>query len=187
MGTSWPLRPSSQSTIRHGVISTKSFSTGSFATLQTPLLRTLTSRSLAVVIGSLGTLGVRENSSPDLSRHSYCSSASGIANGAGSRDQESIGEAVNGYYGALLWATVTDDKDMANYARLLVATEQQAAQVYWHLYPNEDGNARDQPYPEQGVFTPRLSLAGRPSYPPTDFRKLVTVGNVEDFQAGAWL
>jgi endo-1,3(4)-beta-glucanase len=30
--------------------------------------------------------------------------ASGIANGAGSRDEESSGEAINAYYGALLWA-----------------------------------------------------------------------------------
>ena len=45
--------------------------------------------------------------------------ASGIANGAGSRDQESTGEAINAYYGALLWATVTGNTDMVNYVNLL--------------------------------------------------------------------
>ncbi|KAG5641571.1 hypothetical protein DXG03_004697, partial [Asterophora parasitica] len=95
--------------------------------------------------------------------------ASGVANGAGPRDQESIGEAVNGYYGALLWAEVTGNANIKNYARLLIATEQHAAQVYWHLYPGANGNDRDQPYPEQGL------------------RNLVTIGNVMDYQAGAWL
>lgn len=95
--------------------------------------------------------------------------ASGIANGAGPRDQESIGEAVNGYYGALLWAEVTGNTDIQNYARLLVATEQHAAQVYWHMYPNASATDRDQPYPEQGM------------------RNLATVGNVMDWQSGAWL
>ena len=55
--------------------------------------------------------------------------ASGIANGAGSRDQESVGEAVNAYYGATLWAIVIGDTDIKNYARLLLASEQHAAQV----------------------------------------------------------
>ncbi|PVF98067.1 glycoside hydrolase family 81 protein [Serendipita vermifera] len=95
--------------------------------------------------------------------------ASGIANGAGARDQESVGEAVNGYYGLLLYADVIGNNDLKNYARLLVATEQQAAKVYWHLYPAADPNARDQPYPEAGL------------------RNLVTIGNVQDWQAGAWL
>ncbi|KAI1260716.1 glycoside hydrolase family 81 protein [Xylariaceae sp. FL1019] len=95
--------------------------------------------------------------------------ASGIANGAGSRDQESIGEAVNGYYGALLWASIALSQDFVNYAKLLVATEQQAAQVYWHLYPSESSTDRDNPYPEEGI------------------RELITMGNVEDWQSGAWL
>ncbi|KAH7240148.1 glycosyl hydrolase family 81-domain-containing protein [Fusarium redolens] len=35
--------------------------------------------------------------------------ASGIANGVGSRDQESVGEAVNGYCGAMHWAAIALD------------------------------------------------------------------------------
>lgn len=95
--------------------------------------------------------------------------ASGIANGAGSRDQESTGEAINGYYGALLWATVALSQDYVNYAKLLVATEQQGAQVYWHLYPQQSSTDPNNPYPEAAV------------------RNLVTMGNVEDWQSGAWL
>lgn len=95
--------------------------------------------------------------------------ASGIANGAGSRDQESTGEGVNGYYGALLWASVALSEDLTNFAKLLLATEIQGAQVYWHLYPDQDPSDPNNPYPEQGM------------------RDLVTMGNVEDWQAGAWL
>ncbi|KAI0044919.1 glycoside hydrolase family 81 protein [Auriscalpium vulgare] len=95
--------------------------------------------------------------------------ASGIANGAGSRDQESSGEAINGYYGAMLWAEVIGDTDIKNYARLLIATEQHATQVYWHLYPSASPTDRDNPYPEASV------------------RSLITMGNVEDWQSGAWL
>ena len=95
--------------------------------------------------------------------------ASGVANGAGSRDQESSGEAVNGYYGALLWAEVALSEDYVRYAKLLIATEQHAARVYWHLYPSQDENDANTPYPEP------------------QFRDLITVGNVMDFQAGAWL
>ncbi|GFP55649.1 hypothetical protein ACSS6W_008979 [Trichoderma asperelloides] len=95
--------------------------------------------------------------------------ASGIANGAGSRDQESTGEAINGYYGALLWASVALSQDYVNYAKLLVATEQQGAQVYWHLYPQQSATDPNNPYPEAAV------------------RSLVTMGNVEDWQSGAWL
>ncbi|KAJ6787751.1 hypothetical protein PWT90_04010 [Aphanocladium album] len=95
--------------------------------------------------------------------------ASGIANGAGSRDQESSGEAINGYYGALLWASVALSQDHVNYAKLLLASEQFASGVYWHLDPQADRNGRDNPYPEP------------------EMRKLVSMGNVMDFQSGAWL
>lgn len=95
--------------------------------------------------------------------------ASGIANGAGSRDQESTGEAVNGYYGAALWASVALSDDYLNYARLLLASEMHGSQVYWHLYPDQSSTDPNNPYPEQGV------------------RDLVTIGNVEDWQSGAWL
>lgn len=80
-----------------------------------------------------------------------------------------MGEAVNGYYGALLWSTVTGNNDIVQFSRLLLATEQHAAQVYWHMYPDQSSTDRDQPYPEQ------------------ELRDLVTMGNVEDWQSGAWL
>ncbi|KAN0121685.1 glycoside hydrolase family 81 protein [Hyaloscypha variabilis] len=95
--------------------------------------------------------------------------ASGIANGAGSRDQESTGEAVNGYYGALLWASVALSQDYVNYANLLMMTEIQGAQTYWHLYPSYSSSDPTNPYPE------------------ADVRALITMGNVEDWQSGAWL
>ena len=76
---------------------------------------------------------------------------------------------MNGYYGALLWADVTGNTDIKNYARMLVAQEQHAAKVYWHLYPDQSSTDRDQPYPEKNL------------------RSLITIGNVEDWQSGAWL
>ncbi|KAJ7491185.1 glycoside hydrolase family 81 protein [Mycena latifolia] len=93
--------------------------------------------------------------------------ASGIANGGGSRDQESVGEAVNAYYGLILFADILGNQDIKNWARLLWATEVDGAQSYWHLYPN--ANDPDTPYPEAGL------------------RSLTTIGNVMDYQAGAWL
>jgi endo-1,3(4)-beta-glucanase len=95
--------------------------------------------------------------------------ASGILNGAGSRNQESSTEAINGYYGAMLWASVALSQDYVNYAKLLIASEQHATQVYWHLYPEQSAQDRDNPYPEEGL------------------RSLVTIGNVLDWQSGAFL
>lgn len=95
--------------------------------------------------------------------------ASGIAGGAGSRDQESSSEAINGYYGALLYAVATNNTNLRNFARLLVAIEQEGSRVYWHLDPTASPTARDNPYPEAGL------------------RNLITIGNVQDWQAGAWL
>ncbi|THH05220.1 hypothetical protein EW146_g9962 [Bondarzewia mesenterica] len=127
----------------------KPISIGSFETssIRRPLIPT----SLSPGIGTF------------FAGHSW---ASGIANGAGSRDQESVGEAVNAYYGAMLWASVIGDTDIKNYARLLLASEQHAAQVYWHMYPEANSTDRDQPYPE------------------ADVRSLVTIGNVQDWQSG---
>ncbi|ODM87310.1 Endo-1,3(4)-beta-glucanase 1 [Orchesella cincta] len=93
--------------------------------------------------------------------------ASGIANGAGPRDQESSGEAINGYYGLLLFATAANNQALIDWSRLVLAMELAGAREYWHLYPRS--NDPEQPYPEQA------------------FRDLTTVGNVMDTQAGAWL
>lgn len=76
---------------------------------------------------------------------------------------------MNGYYGAMLWANVTGNANMYNYARLLLATEQHGAQIYWHMYPEQSSTDPNQPYPE------------------ADVRALITIGNVEDWQSGAWL
>lgn len=74
---------------------------------------------------------------------------------------------VNAYYGLILFADILGNQDIKNWARLLWATEVDGAQSYWHLYPN--ANDPDTPYPEAGL------------------RSLTTIGNVMDYQAGAWL
>lgn len=93
--------------------------------------------------------------------------ASGIHNGAGPRDQESSSEAINGYYGLLLFAHAINNQALIDWSRLILAMEIKGSQVYWHLYPNAAPDAT--PYPEQA------------------FRELITVGNVMDWQSGAWL
>lgn len=93
--------------------------------------------------------------------------ASGIANGAGGRDQESSTEAINGYYGLLLFAHAINNQQLIDWSRLLLIMEIKGSQTYWHLYPNAAPDATA--YPEPG------------------FRALTTVGNVMDWQAGAWL
>ena len=55
--------------------------------------------------------------------------ASGIANGAGPRDQESSGEAINGYYGLLLFAHAIKNQALIDYSRMLVAVEVQGTQT----------------------------------------------------------
>lgn len=93
--------------------------------------------------------------------------ASGIANGAGGRDQESSSEAINGYYGLLLFGKSINNQALVDWSRILLSMEILASQTYWHLYPNNP--QEHNPYPEEA------------------FRMLTTVGNVMDSQAGAWL
>lgn len=73
--------------------------------------------------------------------------ASGIANGAGPRDQESSGEAINGYYGLLLFAHAINNQPLIDYARLILAMEIAGAQEYWQLHPKNTNP--DTAYPEQ--------------------------------------
>ena len=94
--------------------------------------------------------------------------ASGIANGAGSRDQESTTEAINGYYGCYLYAISSDNAQLRDWSRLLLAQEQTSAQMYWHMDPTE-------------------IITDETVYPEAGMRNLVTVGNVMDYQSGAWL
>ena len=51
----------------------------------------------------------------------------------------------------LLFATVTNNTDLKNYARLLIATEQQSGMTYWHLYPSASTSDINNPYPEANV------------------------------------
>jgi len=92
--------------------------------------------------------------------------ASGIGYGGGERDEESTSEAINGYHGLYMWALASGNTALADFARILLATEIHSVQYYWHLYPTP---THETPYPEQGL------------------RDLTTIGNLESVQAGAWL
>lgn len=64
-----------------------------------------------------------------------------------------------------MWALASNNNDLADFARILLATEIHAVQYYWHLYPEPTWET---PYPEQGL------------------RDLTSIGNVQSVQAGAW-
>lgn len=53
--------------------------------------------------------------------------------------------------GVLLYATATNNTNLRNFARMLVAIEQDGAKTYWHMDPAASSTARDNPYPEQGL------------------------------------
>ncbi|PRP89320.1 glycoside hydrolase family 81 protein [Planoprotostelium fungivorum] len=91
--------------------------------------------------------------------------ASGVANNAGNRDEESTTEAVNGYYGLYTFGLVTNDQNLIDFARLLLATEIHSNRRYWHL--KDDTN--DPAYPEKG------------------YRDLATAGNLMSDSSGQWL
>ena len=73
--------------------------------------------------------------------HSFASGLFPFGNG---KSQESSSEAVNCYYGALLWSLVrhgaaedplSDSSMQTDFARVLLATEVSGAQMYWHMRP----------------------------------------------------
>jgi len=92
--------------------------------------------------------------------------ASGIGYNGGERDEESTTEAINGYHGLYMWALASGNTALADFARVLLATEIHSVQYYWHLYPDA---TTETPYPEAAV------------------RALTTLGNIQSTQAGAWL
>jgi len=65
-----------------------------------------------------------------------------------------------------MFALVSENCELQNLARILIASEIQSVQHYWHLYP---------------------AAVGETTYPEQVFRNFVTVGNVQDQQAGPWL
>jgi endo-1,3(4)-beta-glucanase len=67
--------------------------------------------------------------------HSYASGLVGLDVGPG---QESTSEAINAWYGVLLWGVATSNTDISNMGRLLLAGEVRSAKRYWHIYENSD-------------------------------------------------
>ena len=51
------------------------------------------------------------------------------------KSQESSSEAVNAYYGAYLFGEVAGDSELADFAKMLLATEIRSAQKYWQTWP----------------------------------------------------
>ncbi|RHY26521.1 hypothetical protein DYB32_007534 [Aphanomyces invadans] len=62
--------------------------------------------------------------------HSY---ASGLFPQANGKSQESSSEAVNAYYALALFTSLDSDPAYFEYARLLLAMEVRATQLYWHI------------------------------------------------------
>ncbi|KAJ2300465.1 hypothetical protein IWW55_003957, partial [Coemansia sp. RSA 2706] len=59
--------------------------------------------------------------------------AAGLFPFADSRNQESTSEAINAYYGAFLYASVTDRHEIATCMRAVLQLEARTARTYWHL------------------------------------------------------
>lgn len=65
--------------------------------------------------------------------HSY---ASGFDAAADGRNQESVSEAINAYYGMALLGDAENDKELAQWGKLLLTQELRAAHTYWQVGKN---------------------------------------------------
>jgi endo-1,3(4)-beta-glucanase len=59
--------------------------------------------------------------------------AAGLFEFGDSRNQESTSEAVNAWYGLMLYGLAAGDANLANVGRVLLATEIRSTQKYWHI------------------------------------------------------
>lgn len=80
-----------------------------------------------------------------FSGHSW---ASGLFEFADAKNQESSSEAVNGYYAIYLWGLATNDDNIKDWGRILLATEIRTAKKYWHMDPN-DISIYEEPFNKQ--------------------------------------
>lgn len=74
---------------------------------------------------------------------------------ANSKSQESVSESVNAYYGAYLLSTVLGMGDVADYCRILLATEILGAQFYWQI-PESEAEAKAAVYPSEFAAANRM-------------------------------
>lgn len=63
--------------------------------------------------------------------------ASGLFEQANGKGQESSSEAVNAYYGCALYGLAIGNSDFQKFSQLLLASEIQATQFYWHMKSEE--------------------------------------------------
>eukprot|EP00028_Trichosphaerium_sp_Am-I-7-wt_P011751 CAMPEP_0168539794 /NCGR_PEP_ID=MMETSP0405-20121227/22058_1 /TAXON_ID=498012 /ORGANISM="Trichosphaerium sp, Strain Am-I-7 wt" /LENGTH=503 /DNA_ID=CAMNT_0008569461 /DNA_START=222 /DNA_END=1733 /DNA_ORIENTATION=+ len=64
--------------------------------------------------------------------------ANGLDTFPDSKNQESTSEAVHAYYGIYLWGLATNQGHIEDLGRVLMTTEIQSVQTYWHIKPNSD-------------------------------------------------
>eukprot|EP01123_Difflugia_compressa_P014972 TRINITY_DN8184_c0_g1_i1.p1 TRINITY_DN8184_c0_g1~~TRINITY_DN8184_c0_g1_i1.p1 ORF type:complete len:394 (+),score=44.78 TRINITY_DN8184_c0_g1_i1:48-1184(+) len=74
-----------------------------------------------------------------VTRHKdwYCghSWAQGLSDSMDGKNQESTAEAVNAYYGIMLYGIATKDPFIENIGKILLATEIRSSLKYWHMPP----------------------------------------------------
>lgn len=75
--------------------------------------------------------------------------ASGLSDFGDNRNQESSSESINAYYGAYLWGLATNDTNIKETARILLAMEIRATKKYYHIYPGN--NVYDAGYTGKGI------------------------------------
>lgn len=95
-------------------------------------------RTILDIIRDYGNPSYKDNYFP-IARHkdffSGHSWASGLFEFTDAKNQESTSEAVNGYYAIYLWGLVTNDENIRDWGRILLATEIRTAKKYWQINP----------------------------------------------------
>jgi len=109
-----------------------------------PQFFTVYKKQLELVLGDIATEQENHQLFP-VTRHKdffdFHSWASGLFQDWTGKNQESVSEAVNAYYGVWMFGLATNNSQLANWGQILTAMELRAAKFYWqmssdrHVYP----------------------------------------------------
>jgi endo-1,3(4)-beta-glucanase len=75
--------------------------------------------------------------------------ASGIFEFGDVKNQESTSESINGYYGMYLWGLVSNNTNLRDLARVMLAQEIRTTNKYWHM-DNKSNEIYDQVFADNG-------------------------------------
>ncbi len=75
--------------------------------------------------------------------------ASGLFEFGDVKNQESSSESINGYYGMYLWGLVSNNANLRDLGRLMLAQEIRSTKKYWHM-DNKSNDVYDQVFADNG-------------------------------------